>query len=75
MDINRAAEIFIISKYDAINDNVCNRIDFEIGKTKFVISKEDDDVTINYISSVNVDVTFNCTRREDFENFVSGMFN
>lgn len=84
MDTNRDTKVvcgkalatdLIISKYDAINVNTCDSIEFEIGKTKFVISKEDNEITINYMSSVDADVTFSCTRKEDFENFVTGMFN
>ena len=50
-------------------------INFEIGKTRFKISKENDEITINYISSSYVDFTYSCSDRADFENFVGTIFN
>ena len=65
---------FVLSKYDQLNDVTEGEINFEIGKTGFKISKEKNDITINYISSRNVDFTYYCTKKEDFENFVRSIF-
>tara|TARA_Y100000389_G_C17341370_1_gene453503 strand:- start:669 stop:911 length:243 start_codon:yes stop_codon:yes gene_type:complete len=72
---NLSASKFVVSKYDQLSDVTNGEINFEIGKTRFKISKEKDEITINYISSAYVDFTYSCSDREDFENFVGTIFN
>ena len=69
------ASKFVVSKYDELTDVTDGEINFEIGKTRFKISKENDEITINYISSSYVDFTYSCSDRADFENFVGTIFN
>ena len=68
------ASKFVISKYDELTDVTSGEINFEIGKTCFKISKENDEITINYNSSALVDFTYSCSKKEDFENFVATIF-
>lgn len=65
---------FVISKYDELTDVTDGEIKFEIGQTEFKISKENDEITINYISSARVDFTYSCSKKEDLENFVGTIF-
>ena len=64
----------IVSKYDELNDVPSGEIVFKIGQTTFKISKETDDISINYISSANVDYTYSCSNKTEFENFVGTLF-
>lgn len=64
----------IVSKYDELNDVPSGEIVFKIGQTNFKISKENDDISINYISSANVDYTYSCSNKAEFENFVGSIF-
>jgi len=65
---------FVLSKYDELTDVTAGEINFEIGQTEFKISKENDEITINYISSARVDFTYSCSKKEDLENFVGTIF-
>tara|TARA_B000000475_G_scaffold79679_1_gene64488 strand:+ start:350 stop:589 length:240 start_codon:yes stop_codon:yes gene_type:complete len=65
---------FVLSKYDELTDVTDGEINFEIGQTGFKISKENDEITIKYISSAQVDFTYSCSKKEDFENFVGTIF-
>ena len=69
-----SASKFVVSKYDQLTDVTSGEIVFEIGKTRFKISKENDEITINYNSSALVDFTYSCSKKEDFENFVGTIF-
>ena len=64
----------IVSKYDELNDVTSGEIVFKIGQTTFKIYKENDDISINYISSANVDYTYSCSNKAEFENFVGSIF-
>jgi hypothetical protein len=74
-DNKLCASKFVMSKYDELTYVTSGYIVFEIGKTTFKISKENDEITINYISSAYADFTYSCSDKADFENFVGTIFN
>ena len=65
---------YIISKYDTMKE--CNKhvIQFDVGKTAFEISQEDDGIWIKYISMHGVEVNYGCSDISQLEDYVKTIF-
>ena len=73
MNKERAVK-YIISKYDTMkkcNDDV---IEFNIGKTSFTLSEENDGIWIKYISMHNVEINYGCSDISQLKDYVKTIF-
>ena len=65
---------YIISKYDTMKEWNDHVIEFNVGKTAFKISEENDEIWIKYISMHGVEVNYICSGISQLEDFVKTIF-
>jgi len=65
---------YIISKYDTMKEWNDDVIEFNVGKTAFKISEENDGIWIKYISLDGVEINYGCWDISQLEDYVKTIF-
>ncbi len=74
MNNKHLAVKYIISKYDTMKTDNKDNIEFNIDKTTFNLSEVNDEISIKYISTYNVEINYNCPNVLYLEEFLNTIF-